>query len=198
LEGWKPFAEAGGWTTSSARYSFMRTYLNGEGTATGVGGTDGSDSYHFGRLGAAFDLSPGDEAAVSGEIGRAELSTDPYTELLSNIDPFEAHARAGHDSFTVGKARAQWRHAFSDRFDGEAWVAGNWESDYRTDFSAVVPGFGLVIPGKAGSQGWVEYGVRAGYAVSDRLTADVFVDGVSGSLRVGSEAHFGIDIRYKF
>ena len=197
LGGFKLFAEAGGWTSISGKFVFTRTYANGAGTAVGTANTGGSDSYYFGRIGAALEVTPDDQAALSGEIGRADLNTYAYSETLSQADPFEAQANAGQDSFTVWGVRGQWRHDFTNQITGMAWVAGKWDADYGTNFNAIIPGFGAVVPQNIGSQGWVEYGVRGSYAITDAAIADAFVDGVSGSSIIGSQAHFGIDIRLK-
>ena len=197
LGGFKLFAEAGGWTSVSGNFAFTRTYANGAGTSVGSAKTGGDLSYYFGRFGAALEVTPDDQAALSGEIGHTDLDTDAYAEILSQANPFEATASAGHDSFTVAGVRALWRHNFSDQISAQAWVSGKWDTDYSTNFNAAIPGFGSLVPQNIGTQGWVEYGVRGSYALTDDAIADAFVDGVSGSSVVGSQAHFGVDLRLK-
>ena len=62
------FGEVGGWHSPTGTYRFSRLYANGAGTATGID-SSGTRSYVFGRFEAAFDVTPDDEVALSGELG---------------------------------------------------------------------------------------------------------------------------------
>ena len=45
---------------------------------------------------------------------------------------------------------------------------------------------------------WAEYGARVGYAVTEAVTFDVFVNGVSGDDDIGTHVHGGGGLRYRF
>ena len=63
--GLRPFGEIGGWTAPQMSLSFSRSYANGAGAAEGQGDTTGSLGYVFARVGAAYNVTPRDEAALS-------------------------------------------------------------------------------------------------------------------------------------
>ena len=195
---WMPFVEAGGWTTLNGHYRFDRTYANGAGTATGVGDAHGDNRYVYGRAGVAFNVTDTDQLALHGEVGRASLSTDAYVEPLSNANPFEAHAAAGSDHFTAVKLGVQWDHRFTPVVTVSALVQAAHSTDYRSGLAVMVPGFGTELPHAPGAANWVEYGLRMGFAVTPRVTIDVFADGVSGNHTVGSQTHVGGDLRISF
>jgi hypothetical protein len=102
----RPFAEIGGWTAPDTSLAFKRTYANGAGLSVGQSGMHGQLSYVFGRLGAAFAVTPMDEAALAAEIGREWLRTGVASETFSAANPFQASFTAATDSFNVGKIRA--------------------------------------------------------------------------------------------
>ncbi len=198
FSGLRPLVEVGGWTTTSARFTFDRTYANGAGTAEGVGTTHGQDSYAFVLAGLAFSPTHADAANVSIEFGRARLETSAYDEVLSKTNPFEAHAGHATDHFTALKLGGAWEHHCNDRFDLGGYVRGAWSDDYRSDYAAFVPGFDVVAPERDRHATWIEYGAHAGLRVSDHATASLFVDGVTGGSRIGSDAHVGVDLAFTY
>jgi hypothetical protein len=181
--------ESGGWWSPSGTYQFSRNYLNGVGTATGVGEVSGSQGYVFGRVGPVFNATPADEIALTGEIGWQRLSTDGYLEALSNGNPFNATVSSGADTMNVVKARGQWTHAFTPAFDATIWADYAHGFNYSTSLSATVEGIGTLSPGLS-SLNWAEYGVRVGYHATDRFTVEAFLNGVSGS-NLDTRVHFG-------
>ena len=196
--GLRPFGEIGGWTAPQMNLSFSRSYANGAGVAEGQADTTGSLGYIFARAGAAYNVTAKDEAALSGEVGREWLRTGAYSEALSPADPFEADASTATTSMTIGKLRAQWTHGFTDKVDATVWSAVAGGLDSSTNLAAAIPGFGVMTPTNAGRPLWAEYGARVGYRLNANALIDVFADGVSGGLGIGTAVHVGADFKYMF
>ena len=196
--GLRPFGEIGGWTALQMSLSFSRSYANGAGVAEGQGDTTGSLGYVFARVGAAYNVTPRDEAALSGELGREWLRTGAYSEALSPVNPFEADASTATTSMTIGKLRAQWTHGFTDKVDATVWGAVADALDSSTNLAAAIPGFGVVTPGNPGRPFWAEYGARVGYRLNANAIVDVFADGVSGGSGIGTAVHVGADFKFMF
>jgi hypothetical protein len=194
----RPFAEIGGWTAPDASLSFKRAYANGAGLALGKPQMHGSLSYAFGRTGAAFAVSPSDEASFSAEIGREWLRTGVAYETMSNANPFEASYPSATDSFNVGKVRLGWSHVFSPSIDATVWIAGAKAFGATSGLQAAIPGLGTLRPGKLTNANWAEYGGRPGYKITPNATIDVFADGASGGNGVGTRLHVGAGFRYSF
>ncbi len=153
--------------------------MNGAGVATGVGTTGGRQGYVFGRLGAAFDVTPDDEVALLGEFGRQAFRTGAYVEPLSIANPFEAQIATATDVMNVAKARAQLTHAFSAHIDATLWGALAQAYDYRSTITASIPAMGSFAPVRQLAN-WSEYGLRLSYHVGDLVTIDAFANGVTG------------------
>lgn len=194
----KPFADVGGWIAIDGSMTFNRSYLNGGGTAVGKASTSGWLSYVYGRLGSAYALSPADEFAVSAEIGHEWLHTGTFAEQMSETNPFQAAGLQATDAMDVVKARAQWTHAFSSVIDATVWGAAAWSYDRSSPFQVTVPGIGTLAPSALPQATWGEYGARVGYKITASVTVDAFIDGVFGDHAIGSNAHVGGDLRYRF
>jgi hypothetical protein len=163
----------------------------------GKASTSGWLSYAYGRLGTAYAVSLADEFAVSAEIGQEWLHTGIYAERMSETNPFQATALAATDTMDVVKARAQWTHAFSTIIDATVWGAAARSFDRSSPFQVSVPGIGTLTPPLPQAT-WGEYGARLGYKINASLTVDAFIDGVFGDHAIGSNAHVGGDLRYRF
>ena len=62
-----------------------------------------------------------------------------------------------------------------------------------------MPGGGLFVPLVGGESVWAEYGARVGYAMTEKVTFDVFFNGVSGSAEeIDTRVHGGAALRYQF
>jgi uncharacterized membrane protein len=138
--------EIGGWWSPSGNYQFSRNYMNGVGTATGVGQASGSQGYVFGRAGPVFNATAADELALTGEIGWQRLSTDGYLEPLSSANPFNASVSSGADTMNVVKVRGQWTHAFTPVFDATISADYAHGFNYSTNLVATVEGIGTLSP----------------------------------------------------
>lgn len=171
---------------------------DGAGTATGIGSTHGDVSYYYARAGVVFDLGKREQVVVSGEIGRERLEVDGYSEALSAGNPFNAQVSAGTDEMDIVKARLAWSFGIAPRMDATLWGAGIYGFNRETDLVASVAGVGVLTAVTDDDTAWVEYGARVGYAVTEAVTFDVFVNGVSGDDDIGTRVHGGGGLRYRF
>ena len=195
---WHPLVEVGGWIAPEASLEFDRTYMNGSGTATGVGNTHGDLSYYFGRAGVALNLAPREQIIVSGEIGRERLSVDGYSETLEG-NPFDATVAPGTDSMDIAKARLAYSFGITRAFDATLWGAAVYGFDNQSDLIANVDGVGSFTAVTDQNLVWAEYGARVGYALTTAMTFDVFAEGVSGEKNeIGTRVHGGAGLRYRF
>jgi probable HAF family extracellular repeat protein len=194
---WRPFAEVGGWIAPEADLEFERTYMNGAGTATGLGNTEGDVSYYYARAGMVFDLGNREQVVVSGEIGRERLEVDGYSETLAG-NPFNAQVSSGTDEMDLAKARLAWSFALAPRVDATLWGAGVYGFNRESDLVTSVAGVGTFVPAASDDTAWAEYGARVGYAVTEAVTFDVFVNGVSGDDDIDTRVHGGAGLRYRF
>jgi probable HAF family extracellular repeat protein len=194
----QPFVEGGGWFAPDTSMSFSRTYVNGAGAATGTGKTEGGIGYYYGRAGVATDLAKGGQLAVSGEIGQEILHVNAYAEPLSAANPFEARVNSGDDTMTLAKLRVQYTASLTARVDGAVYVAVVRTFNQSSGLSAAVDGFGAFAPASLPETVWAEFGVRAGYKLTDNVTFDVFSGGVAGREGVGTEVHSGAGLRIRF
>jgi hypothetical protein len=195
---WRPFAEVGGWLAPEADLEFERSYMNGAGTATGVGSTQGDVSYYYARAGLVFDLGKREQVVLSGEIGRERLDVDGYSETLSATNPFNAQVSSGTDQMDIAKARLAWSFALAPRTDATLWAAGVYGFNRESDLITSVAGVGTFVPAASDDTAWAEYGARIGYAVTQSVTFDVFVNGVSGDDDIDTRVHGGGGLRYRF
>lgn len=194
----RPFVEAGGWIAPDADLEFQRTYMNGAGTAVGVGSTQGDVSYLFARAGALYALGQGGQLALSAEVGRERLDVRGYAEGTSSSNPFDASVSAGTDTTSLAKARVQWSASLGYGFDATVWGAGVYGFDRQSELEVAVAGVGMLTPIIDDDIVWAEYGARVGYALTTATTLDVFVNGVSGQEGVDTRIHGGAGLRYRF
>lgn len=192
----RPLVEVGGWITPNASLSFNRTYANGAGTATGSGNTRGDLSYVYGRAGAVFAGGRSTQIILSGEYGRQELKTAAYAEQIAG-NPFNAVVSDGKDAMDVVKLRMQGSREFG-KYDATVW--GAWAVGFRRSANYVISisGVGSLSPSELKNVAWAEYGARIGYKISESLTTDLFMNGISGDADLGTRIHGGAGLRYKF
>lgn len=139
-----------------------------------------------------------DEFAVSAEVGRGWLRTGVYSEIMSALNPFQGVANGATDTLDAVKLRAQYTHVFTPQVDATVWGAAATTFGRSSNFQLAVAGIGLVTPTNWSQASWAEYGARIGYKITANLTVDAFVDGVFGDHAIGSNAHVGADLRYRF
>ena len=194
----RPFAEAGGWTAPDTRLRLSRAYMNGAGTATGVGETEAGISYYYIRLGAALAAGPAGELALSGEIGGGRLDVDPYVEPLSASNPFEANVAARSERLTVLKLRGQYSFSLSPGLEGTLWGGAVWtRPDEDQRLIASVAGFGAMAA-ESRRERWAEFGARISYEMAGGFLVELFADASTGEDGVGEGAHAGLGLRKRF
>ena len=195
---WHPFVETGGWIAPNASLSFSRTYMNGVGMATGTGATHGDLSYYYARAGFLLAHSRFNQVALAAEYGRERMAVDAYTEPLSAQNPFEAHVAAGTDTVDLAKLRLAWSHRLTHHLDTTVWLAGVRGFHRQSELVASVPGIGTLMPVGLDALTWAEYGARIGYRLTNAVTIDAFVNGVSGRDGIDTRVHTGAALRFQF
>jgi hypothetical protein len=196
--GIRPYVEAGAWTAPDAELRLSRRYLNGAGTAVGVGETEADISHYYIRAGAAVEAGPGGELALAAEIGRARLDIEGYAEPLSAGNPFEATIGSREERMTVLKLRGEYSVALAAGFDATLWGGAVWSRpDEDQRLVATVPGLG-VLAARSERRSWAEFGARIGYDVRPGLAIELFADGSTGERGVGEGAHAGLALRTRF
>ena len=191
------YTEAGGWSASASRLALSRTYVNGAGTATGVGTPEADLSYIYFRAGLVLRMPHRGELVVAGEIGRSSLDVDAYVEPLSNANPFEAHVAARSERSAMYRARLQYSIEILPAFDVTAYGAAVWaHPDDASLVSATIPGIGRIVA-RGGNSAWAEFGARLGYRIAPRVTFDAFIDADTGEDGVGDGFHVGLGIRLR-
>jgi hypothetical protein len=192
----KPFAELGGWVVPRTDLRLSRAYMNGAGTAVGIGETEGKLSSLYGRLGVAVQVAESDEFALFGEVGRTRLRIHGYVEPLSNANPFEAHVEAWSERLTTIRGRVQYSHAFGSRVDATVYAGGVLGRRDGGFVLASIPGFGGMA-GAAPDPSWAELGGRIGIRFG-RTTVELFADGDTGEKGVGKGVHAGMGLKLGF
>lgn len=186
---------AGGWYAHDGSLKLERTYLNGFADTSASSSFSGHDRYLFARLGLYARPGPRDQLALFGELGAQRWQTDGFVEETSNTNPFPALFAEEHGRMGVAKARIGWTHDWGGRVSTSLWGGGAWTFDRRSDLVVGVDGVGLLTP-QLGGVDWAEYGARIGYRITDRLNADLFVNGVKGS-ELPHQAHIGLRLNLR-
>lgn len=194
----RPFIQVGGWIIPDARISLNRSYLNGTAPITVGADTGGRLSYFYVIAGVNARLGLTDALQMRAELGRSRVSSDAYSEVLSPDNPFEAHSGAGNDSFTIAKFGALWRHRFGGAIEFEVRGDYAWGFNRSSRLTVSVPGFGAFVPAVESPGDWTEYGARLGYRFSPGWRADVFVNGMDGGDRIGSDQQIGLSVSASF
>ena len=196
---WGLFAEGGGWYAPDADLKFKRQYANGAGVATDVGNTSGDLSYYYARAGVVVDVTPRDQFVVSGEIGRQELEIGGFAEAFDAGNPFNAVVSGGTDRMDVAKLGLRWSVLLGGGFDATLWANGAYGFNRQTDMITFVAGLGAFEAAIDSSVTWAEYGARLGYALTESITLDLMVNGISGKKdEVDTRVHGGLGLRYAF
>ena len=193
----RPFIEAGGGLTPYEQVQYSRNYPNGYGTALGTATAVDRALSAFARLGWLARISPTDEAAVYGDLGRNWMQTGGYSEATTGINPYPATVAPGLDTLNVARIGGQYTHLFNGAI--EANVSAGIAYGFGAGSGSVVNvyDFGPIAPNTLPNTTWFEYGARIGYRASDSLVVDAFVIGTAGGA-VGATAHGGIALRVAF
>ncbi len=124
------------------------------------------------------------------------MKTAAYAEQIAG-NPFNAVVSDGKDAMDVVKLRMQGSREFG-KYDATVW--GAWAVGFRRSANYVtsISGVGSLSPSELKNVAWAEYGARIGYKISESLTADLFMNGISGDADLGTRIHGGAGLRYKF
>jgi hypothetical protein len=193
----RPFVEGGGALTPYEDVNYSRTYANG--LTTGVGNAKAIDRNLalFARAGWIARLTPVDEAAVYGDLGRNWMQTGGYTEMTSALNPFPATVSNGLDTLNVARLGGQYTHLLSGNIEANVSAAVAYSFGAGAGAATSVYDFGPIAPNALPNTTWMEYGARLGYRWNDRLVIDAFVVGTAFG-EVGATVHGGIGLRYSF
>ena len=193
----RPFLEAGGALTPYEDVSYTRSYANGYTWAIGNAKTIDRDLSLFARAGWIERLTPVDEAAVYGDLGRSWMQTGGYTEVSSALNPFPATVPTGLDTLNVARLGGQYTHLLNGNIEANVSAAVAYGFGAGAGQAVSVYGFGPIAPNALPNTTWVEYGARLGYRYHDRLVIDAFVVGTAFG-QVGTTIHGGVGLRYAF
>lgn len=191
----RPFAE-GGLSASRMRLGFSRGYDAGPGGIVNVTGrTDGAYAGIYARGGVLFDLNPDNQVSVAATLSHGQLRTDAYDEGLSADNLFSARFGDETSRFQTAKIGAAWTGAITPSVDltlngavGKMFGSGDLDADVS---------FVGDVSVEARDDSFVEYGARVGFKPTELISADVFVQGTTGSSS-GTHAYFGGSLRRQF
>ena len=194
----RPFAEAGGWIAPDARLRLSRTYMNGAGTAVGIGETRAEIAYYYFRAGASLAAGPAGEFALSGEIGSGRVDIEGYVEPLSAANPFEATVSARSERMTILKLRGQYSLDLAPGLSATLWGGAIWSRpDEDQRLTASVSGIGTLAAASPRER-WTEFGARLGYELRSGLAIELFGDASTGENGAGKGGHAGLGLRARF
>jgi hypothetical protein len=193
----RPFFEFGGGITPYESVSTSRTYQNGPLTDVGNSTAVDRDLSLFARAGWVSRLTPIDEAAVYGDLGRNWMQTGGYAEQLTPTNPYPASAAQGLDALNVARLGAQYTHLFNGVIETNVSAAVAYGFGTGSGATVNVFDFAPVAPGALPNTTWFEYGARVGYRVNNNMVVDAFVLGTAGGA-VGTTVHGGIALRVAF
>ena len=193
----RPYFEIGGSVAPSQTVNYARTYDNGSGTATGEGKTHSDFTSAFVRGGWMARLSPRDEAAVSVSVTQTNQRQGGYAETTGNDNPFDAIYTHGTDTMNIASLGAQYTHLFGLRWELTADVNASQSFNTKTGINSTIAGVGDVSA-TPHELTWYQPGLRLAYRVNGRLSATAFVNATIGPRAIGSSAHGGFGLSYKF
>ena len=193
----RPFFEFGGGVTPYESVNTSRTYQNGPLTDVGYSTAVDRDLSLFGRAGWVARVTPIDEAAVYGDLGRNWMQTGGYAEQITVANPYPASAPQGLEALNVARLGAQYTHLFNGNIEANVSGAVAYGFGAGSGATVNVTDFGPIAPGALPNTTWFEYGARVGYRVNNNMVVDAFVLGTAGGA-VGTTVHGGLSLRLAF
>ena len=193
----RPFFEFGGGVTPYESVNTSRTYQNGPLTDVGYSTAVDRDLSLFGRAGWVARVTPIDEAAVYGDLGRNWMQTGGYAEQITVANPYPASAPQGLEALNVARLGAQCTHLFNGNIEANVSGAVAYGFGAGSGATVNVTDFGPIAPGALPNTTWFEYGARVGYRVNNHMVVDAFVLGTAGGA-VGTTVHGGLALRLAF
>ncbi len=193
----RPFVEAGVTVSPAQQVTYRRSYVNGAGTATGIGETRTGDYSAFARVGWIDRLTRVDEIGAYAQFTRSWQTVDAYTEAANSGNPFEASVPGGTTTQAALGVGAQYTHLFGryTEFNLNAGVAHAFGA--ASSLSATVAGYGDVQTTPPHLT-WETVGGRIGRRIGKRVTIDLFADAALGAHQIGNSVHGGFDFNIRF
>lgn len=192
----RPFAEIGLNAAPGMNLTFSRAYddgsIDGANVLSKTNGSMGS-AYATGGLLFAPDLN--NQIAFSGTLMHTWFSYDGYTETFGDDNLFNADVAGGTGGYDTIKAKLAWTSALTSDLDMtlHAAVGVTRAADgVLTDIAFAGP-----MTGTSKDDLFVQYGARLGWAVNQTTTANIFVNGSSGTVS-GTHAQVGAGVRIAF
>ena len=192
----RPFGEIGFNAAPGLDMQFSRSYDDGspDGAVVNIDASGSlAGAYIKGGFLVAPDLS--NQIAFSGTLMHNWLSVDGYDETFGEDNLFNASVAGDSGGFDTIKASLAWTSALTADLDMtlSASLGKTVSQDgVVTDVAFVGP-----ITGTAEDDVFVQYGARLGWKLSPTMTADVFVNGSTGSVS-GTHAQVGGGLRIAF
>jgi hypothetical protein len=191
----RPYASAGvSAALQDTRYS--RSYAMGSKTAVGVGKARNYDVAVYGELGWVDRITPIDEAALYLSYSRTWQIVGGYAEGSGPNNPLGAVVPGGTDVMESAGVHGQITHLFGRRI--EAGINGglNWAFNSTSGLDAKIAGGSFTVA----QPQFITYevGGRVGVRVKERLTLDLFVNGILAQRDIGSSVHGGFGARWDF
>jgi hypothetical protein len=193
----RPFLQFGGGITPYENVSTTRAYPYGAGEAVGYSTAIDRNLSVFGRAGWLDRVTPIDEAAVYGDIGRNWMQTGAFSDATTQFNPYPESAPTGLDTLNIVRLGGQWTHLFNGviEVNGSGAVAHSFGAGPGTFVN--IYDFGPIAPGAVPNSTWFEYGARIGYRVNNNFAVDAFLLGTAGG-QVGDTLHGGLALRFSF
>jgi probable HAF family extracellular repeat protein len=142
-------------TAAGIDADIARGYMNGGGTTTSEGETDGFGAGASLRVGYAFDVSNATRLTPFGSATVTHVNLDGYTETTG---PFPAVVEELEDTVVVGRLGAEVRHDLSQAT--WIWASAAWahrDNDEGAEVTATATGlFGLTNAALTTAQDWAE------------------------------------------
>jgi hypothetical protein len=188
----RPFAEGGLKAAPALNLAFSRSYETSVGTTTATGSTTGAFFGAFIRGGALVAPDTNNDILFTATLAQDWLSTAGYDETLDGSNLFAASVPEQTGTFTTVKAGVDWTTrpmpALDLTFSGALGLThAHDEVETGIAFAGTFLSAGV-------SEGFVEYGARAGYQVTEAVNIGAFVHGVTGAVsgthvQIGGDAH---------
>jgi len=191
----RPYASAGvSAALQDTRYS--RSYATGSTTNVGVGKARDYDVAVYGELGWVDRITPRDEAALYLSYSRTWQMVGGYAEASGAGNPLAAAVPGGTDVMESAGVHGQITHLFGRLIEAGLNGGLNWAFHSTSGLDAQIGGASF----PAAQPQFVSYevGGRVGVRVQERLTLDLFVNGILAPRDIGSSVHGGVGARWDF
>lgn len=183
-------------TATGLDADIARGYMNGGGTTTSEGETDGLGAGASLRVGYAFEVSRATRVTPFGSAAVTYINLDGYTETTG---PFPAVVEEMEDTVVVGRLGAEVRHDLSQAT--WIWASAAWahrDNDEGAEVTATATGlFGITSAALATAQDWAEVTGGISVGLDDGLsrftasaTAYIPDENISAAGRVGFSRAF--------